>query len=32
MFDNREQLQKKANQHAREQAKGSGASIYCIKK
>ncbi|MFC9712272.1 hypothetical protein ACFTRD_29550 [Paenibacillus sp. NPDC056933] len=34
MFENREQLQeilKKANQHARKQAKESGASIYYIK-
>ncbi|MCM3207680.1 hypothetical protein [Paenibacillus illinoisensis] len=34
MFNNREQLQeilKKANQHARKQAKESGASIYYIK-
>ncbi|MNW31015.1 hypothetical protein D3C74_79190 [compost metagenome] len=34
MFANREQLQeilKKANQHARKQAKESGASIYYIK-
>lgn len=34
MFTNREQLQeilKKANQHARKQAKESGASIYYIK-
>ncbi|MGC5776493.1 hypothetical protein [Paenibacillus pabuli] len=34
MFANREQLQeilKKANQHAKKQAKESGASIYYIK-
>nr|WP_154959903.1 hypothetical protein [Paenibacillus xylanexedens] len=34
MFETREQLQeilKKANQHARKQAKESGASIYYIK-
>lgn len=34
MFENREQLQeilKKANKHARKQAKESGASIYYIK-
>ncbi|OMF00732.1 hypothetical protein BK129_26525 [Paenibacillus amylolyticus] len=34
MFENREQLQeilKKANQHARKQAKELGASIYYIK-
>lgn len=34
MLKNREQLQeilKKANQHARKQAKESGASIYYIK-
>ncbi|MFE6799249.1 hypothetical protein [Paenibacillus chitinolyticus] len=34
MFANREQLQevlKKANQHARKQARESGASIYYIK-
>ncbi|PQP83939.1 hypothetical protein C0Q44_04730 [Paenibacillus sp. PCH8] len=34
MFENREKLQeilKKANQHARKQAKESGASIYYIK-
>lgn len=34
MFVNREQLQevlKKANQHARKQARESGASIYYIK-
>ncbi|OMF10611.1 hypothetical protein BK131_23640 [Paenibacillus amylolyticus] len=34
MLENREQLQeilKKANQHARKQAKESGASIYYIK-
>ncbi|MEC0127233.1 hypothetical protein [Paenibacillus pabuli] len=34
MFNNREQLQeilKKANQHARKQAKESGASIYYMK-
>ncbi|MEK4371337.1 hypothetical protein [Paenibacillus sp. FSL R5-0473] len=34
MFTNREQLQEilnKANQHARKQAKESGASIYYIK-
>ncbi|WP_340031617.1 hypothetical protein NSQ20_00955 [Paenibacillus sp. FSL K6-1122] len=34
MLGNREQLQeilKKANQHARKQAKESGASIYYIK-
>ncbi|CAH1220116.1 hypothetical protein ACE41H_23010 [Paenibacillus enshidis] len=34
MLSNREQLQeilKKANQHARKQAKESGASIYYIK-
>lgn len=34
MFENREQLQeilKKANQHAKRQAKESGASIYYIK-
>ncbi|GAS85386.1 MULTISPECIES: hypothetical protein [Paenibacillus] len=34
MVENREQLQeilKKANQHARKQAKESGASIYYIK-
>lgn len=34
MFKDREQLQeilKKANQHARKQAKESGASIYYIK-
>ncbi|MEW4370990.1 hypothetical protein [Paenibacillus kandeliae] len=34
MLDNREQLQeilKKANQHARKQAKESGASIYYMK-
>ncbi|WP_405154681.1 hypothetical protein [Paenibacillus sp. FSL K6-0108] len=34
MFENREQLQEilnKANQHARKQAKESGASIYYIK-
>lgn len=33
MFENREQLQeilKKANQHAKQQAKESGASIYYI--
>ncbi|MBY0205659.1 hypothetical protein [Paenibacillus cucumis (ex Kampfer et al. 2016)] len=34
MFETREQLQeilKKANQHARKQAKESGASIYYMK-
>ncbi|MEC0110142.1 hypothetical protein P4H27_24555 [Paenibacillus taichungensis] len=34
MFENREQLQeilKKANQHAKQQARDSGASIYYIK-
>ncbi len=34
MLNNREQLQeilKKANQHARKQAKDSGASIYYMK-